>query len=33
METVTLYDEETDEYYTVECESSDQAYELECGCY
>lgn len=32
MATVTLYDETTDEYYTVEVENEDQVYEIECGC-
>lgn len=32
MVTVTLYDESTDEYYTVEVENEDMAYELQCGC-
>ena len=30
---VTLYDESTGEYYTVECSNSDVSYEIECGCY
>ena len=29
---VTIYDESTGEYYTVECSNSDVAYETECGC-
>lgn len=28
----TLCDPTTGEYYTVECDSAEQAYELECGC-
>lgn len=30
---VTLYDESTGEYYTIECSNSDVAYEIESGCY
>ncbi len=32
MATVTMYDETTGEYYTVEVENEDVAYEVECGC-
>ena len=32
MPIVTMYDEITDEYYIVEVENEDVAFEIECGC-
>lgn len=32
MTKVTLYDETTGEYYTVEVENPERAYEIQCGC-